>query len=284
MVTHGAASNPFFSPIENGAKQAAKDFNMDFSYEAPQDGSPTEEAQLIKAAIAKKPDGLIVTDPNEKAIDPAIQQAVKAGIPVVIFNAGEDVYQELGAIGFVGQSEELAGQQAGQKMADAGVTHLLCVIQQPLNVLYTRCNAAKASMEKAGGQSTQLVVDGNDPTSSQRQIAAALSQDSSIDGILTLGEIGFQPAMAAIKQQSAEGKVKIGTFDMSDDDLAGVKDGSVLFVVDQQQYLQGYEPMAMIAQYARYKLAPLNPYVTGPSFVTKDNVESVEALIKQGIR
>jgi simple sugar transport system substrate-binding protein len=225
-----------------------------------------------------------VTDPNEKAIDPAIQQAVKAGIPVVIFNAGEDVYQKLGAIGFVGQSEELAGQQAGQKMVEGGVTHLLCVIQQPLNVLYTRCNAAKASMEKAGGQSTQLVVDGNDPTSSQRQIAAALSQDSSIDGILTLGEIGFQPAMAAIKQQNAQGKVKIGTFDMSDDDLAGVKDGSVLFVVDQQQYLQGYEPVAMIAQYARYRLAPLNPYVTGPSFVTKDNVESVEALIKQGIR
>jgi simple sugar transport system substrate-binding protein len=284
MITHGAASNPFFSPIENGAEQAAKDMDASFSYEAPQDGSEVEEAQLIQAAIAKHPDAIVVTDPDPAAEDGNIQKAMKAGIAVVIFNAGVEEYQKFGAVGFVGQDESLAGQQAGTHMAQAGVKHLLCIIQQPIQTLYQRCNGAKQTMAAAGGTVTQLVVDGNDPTTSQQQIAAALNRNKSLDGVLTLGEIGFDPAMAALKQLGETSKVKVGTFDMSTDDLADVSNGSVLFVVDQQEYLQGYYPVQIAAQYVRYKLRPLTEIVTGPDFITKSNVQDVQGLIKQGIR
>jgi simple sugar transport system substrate-binding protein len=284
MITHGAASNPFWAPIENGAEQAAKDLDVKFSYEAPQDGSAVEETQMIQAAIAKKPDAIIVTDPVPQAEDPTIQKAIKDGIPVVIFNAGLSEYQKFGAVAYVGQDETLAGQEAGTHMAQAGVKHLLCVIQQPVTTLYQRCNGAETTMKAAGGSVKQLVVDGNDPSNAQQQIAAALTQDKSLDGVLTLGEIGFQPAMAALKSAGASGRVKIGTFDMSTDDLADVQNGSVLFVVDQQEYLQGYYPVMAAAQYVRYKLRPLTPLVTGPDFVTKDNVADVQNLIKQGIR
>jgi simple sugar transport system substrate-binding protein len=284
MITHGAASNPFWAPIENGAQQAAKDLNVKFSYEAPQDGSAVEQSQLIQAAIAKKPDAIIVTDPAPQAEDGNIQKAIKAGIPVVIFNAGLSEYTKFGAVAYVGQDESLAGQQAGTHMAQAGVKHLLCVIQQPVTTLYDRCNGAQTTMKAAGGSVKQLVVDGNNPSGAQQQIAAALSQDKSLDGVLTLGEIGFQPAAAALKTAGAAGRVKIGTFDMSTDDLAGLKNGSVLFVVDQQEYLQGYYPVLTAAQYVRYQLRPLTPLVTGPDFITKGNVADVQDLIKQGIR
>jgi simple sugar transport system substrate-binding protein len=284
MITHGAASNPFWAPIENGAEQAAKDLDVKFSYEAPQDGSAVEQTQLIQAAIAKKPDAIIVTDPAPTAEDPTIQKAIKAGIPVVIFNAGLSEYTKFGAVAYVGQDETLAGQQAGTHMAQAGVKHLLCVIQQPVTTLYDRCNGAQVTMKAAGGSVKQLVVDGNNPSAAQQQIAAALTQDKTLDGVLTLGEIGFQPAMAGIKTAGAASRVKIGTFDMSTDDLAGLTNGSVLFVVDQQEYLQGYYPVLTAAQYVRYKLRPLTPLVTGPDFITKDNVADVQGLIKQGIR
>lgn len=284
MITHGAASNPFWAPIENGGEQAAKDMDVSFSYEAPADGSPTEEAQMIQAGIAKHPAAMVITDPEPSAEDGEISKAIQAGIPVVLFNAGAANYKQLGAIGFVGQDETLAGEQAGQRMAAAGVKHLLCVIQQPVSTLYQRCNGAKSTMQQAGGTVTQLSVDGNDPTDAQQQIAAALQHNKSLDGVLTLGEIGFDPAMAALKQLGDTGKIKIGTFDMATDDLADVSSGSVLFVVDQQEYLQGYYPVMMAAQYVRYKLKPLTQIVTGPDFITKSNVQSVQGLIKQGIR
>jgi simple sugar transport system substrate-binding protein len=285
MVTHGAASNPFFNPIKNGADAAAKALNVNFDYQSPQDGSEVEEARLIKAAIAKKPDALIVTIPNPDAESSAIKAAVDAGIPVFAFNAGVDVYQKLGVINFVGQSEKLAGQEAGKQMAKAGVKKLLCVIQQQgITDLYTRCNGAKETMGDAGGEVVQLAVDGNDPTSSQRQIAAALTADPSVDGILTLGTIGFDPAYKALGELKKYGDVKIGTFDLSSSALDAVKAGNALFVVDQQQYLQGYMPVQFAAQYVRYGLAPIGQILTGPAFVTKDNVDQVAKLVKDGIR
>ena len=48
-------------------------------------------AKLIDAAVASKPDGLVVSIP-EPGIAPAIRRAVKAGIPVVSINSGSDVY------------------------------------------------------------------------------------------------------------------------------------------------------------------------------------------------
>ena len=53
--------------------------------------------------------------------------------------------------------------------------------------------------------------------------------------------------------------------------LTAVRDGDMLFAVDQQPYLQGFLPVILLAQQARYQVFPgrgeLIP--TGPQFVTK---------------
>ena len=52
--------------------------------------------------------------------------------------------------------------------------------------------------------------------------------------------------------------------------LEAVRDGRMLFAVDQQPYLQGYLPVMLLAERARYGVFPrageLIP--TGPQFVT----------------
>ena len=53
----------------------------------------------------------------------------------------------------------------------------------------------------------------------------------------------------------------------------------MLFAIDQQQFLQGYLPVVFLTYYNLYGLIPGGgqPVLTGPGFVTKDNVATVQA-------
>ena len=69
-------------------------------------------------------------------------------------------------------------------------------------------------------------------------IQAKLTEDKSIDTVLTLGA---QFALDAVKAVEASGSAaKIGTFDTNKELVAAIKDGKVGFAIDQQPYLQGY--------------------------------------------
>lgn len=113
VVTHGQASDPFWSVVQNGVNQAAKDMGVKVEYTAPDTFDMVEMSQLIDAAVATEPDGLVVSVPDADALRDSIQGAVDAGIPVVSMNAGVDVYEKLGLLTHVGQTEFEAGRGRG---------------------------------------------------------------------------------------------------------------------------------------------------------------------------
>jgi simple sugar transport system substrate-binding protein len=78
----------------------------------------------------------------------------------------------------------------------------------------------------------------------------------------------------------------IGAFDLGPDVLQAVKAGALLFAIDQQAYLQGYLPIVLLTERARYGLFPAQGDViaTGPNFVTKDEVDRVIELSRRSIR
>src|SRR5204863_5214911 len=83
VVTHGQASDPFWSVVANGVKAAAQDEGVTVNYNAPPTFDMVAMSHLIDAAVASKPDGLIVSIPDSAALGPSIKKAVSAGIPVI---------------------------------------------------------------------------------------------------------------------------------------------------------------------------------------------------------
>ena len=151
MVTHQAPGDTFWDRIRKGAEAAAAKDGVDLQY--TNDPDATKQAQLIQAAIDKKPDGIAVTDPNTGAIGDAIKKAVAAGIPVSMFNAGGPDALGLGAIGYFGQSESDAGVAVGKRAADDGAKHILCVIQeQGQSQLEARCDGVTEGAAGAEGR------------------------------------------------------------------------------------------------------------------------------------
>ncbi|HLY28460.1 MAG TPA: sugar ABC transporter substrate-binding protein [Aggregatilineales bacterium] len=284
VVVHGQAADPFWSVFKKGVDQAGKDLGVTVTYNAPATFDMPAMAKLIDAAVAAKVDGLVVSIPDADALGPSIKKAVAAGIPVISVNSGSDKSQALGTIAHIGQEEYDAGFGAGQKYADAGVKNALCVIHEQGNAgLEARCQGFSDALKKANAKVANLAVDLKDPTGVQQKLSAALTADSTIDGVLLLGPSVIDPAVKAFG--SNLGKIKLATFDLSPTALDQIAAGNMLFAIDQQQYTQGYLAIVYMSLYLNNLDTPGSFKVaTGPGFVTKDNVDKVKALVAAGTR
>jgi simple sugar transport system substrate-binding protein len=282
VVTHGQVSDSFWLVVKNGVEQAAKDTGSDVDYRSPEKFDMVAMAQLIDAAVASKPDGLVVSIPDADALGKSIEAAVKAGIPVISMNSGSDVSKKLGCLMHVGQEEYVAGKGAGERMKAEGVTKAVCINQEVGNAgLDAR---AKGFKDGLGGDVEILAV-GMDFTQSRNAFSGYLQKNPDIEGILALGPTAAEPALQALEQAGKAGKVKFGTFDLSPTVLQALEKKEMEFAIDQQQFLQGYLPVVFLANYVKYGLlVATNSIPTGPGFVTPDNAKQVIDLSKKGIR
>jgi len=281
MVTHSDEGS-FWSVVKKGAQQAAKDEGVKLIW-SPSNNDPQKEAQLIDAAVSQKVDGLAVSVPNASAIKDSLAKAKAAGIPIITLNSGADDFKQLGALTHVGQTETIAGRAAGQKLKAAGVKKVLCVIHEQNNIgLQQRCDGVKQGF---GGSVTNLQVKGTaDIATTQTEIKSKLQADKSYDGVIALNPDIAAAAKTAISGASSD--AKLATFDLSPAVLKDIASGDVLFAVDQQQYLQGYLPVVFLKLYRQNAntVGGGQPVLTGPGFVEKSNVATVQKLTEAGTR
>jgi simple sugar transport system substrate-binding protein len=281
MVTHSDEGS-FWSVVKKGAQQAAKDEGVQLIW-SPSNNDPQKQAQLIAAAISQKVDGLAVSVPNYDAIKGELQKAKAAGIPIVTLNSGLDQFKQIGAITHVGQTETIAGQAAGAKLKAAGLKKVLCVIHEQNNIgLQQRCQGVKQGF---GGTVENTNVKGTaDLATTQTEIKSKLQADKSIDAVMALNPDIGDTAVTAVK--GAGSSAKVATFDLSPKVLTDIKDGSVMFAVDQQQYLQGYLPIVFLKLFKTNAntVGGGQPVLTGPGFVEKANVATVTKLADAGTR
>jgi simple sugar transport system substrate-binding protein len=280
VVTHGGAGDAFWSIVKAGAEQGGKDMGDKVTYESS--GDPNTQSQLIDAAVNQKPDGLVVSMANPEGVRAAVKRAVAAGIPVITINAGEAQSKAYGALTHIGSDEGVAGQAVGSELKKDGVKNVICVIHEAGNVsLEQRCAGVKQTL---GGKIVNLQVDNNNLPGAQQIIQAKLQQDTSIDGVVTLGAQVASVAEKAIA--SSNSKAKLATFDLNADVAKAVVAGKMLFAVDQQPYLQGYLAVVMLTQYKSNLnvLGGGQPVLTGPTLVTKQNAAAIEKLAAGGTR
>ncbi|NJN36166.1 MAG: substrate-binding domain-containing protein, partial [Nitrospiraceae bacterium] len=114
-VIGGMNSDQFWNKIKKGVDDArliveANGGKVEYLRMQSYDNFAADSADIIRVAISQNPDGIAVPDWVYESQDPAIQEAIAAGIKVILFNAGTiDKARELGAINYVGSDEYIAG-------------------------------------------------------------------------------------------------------------------------------------------------------------------------------
>ncbi len=286
VITHGSPTSKFWAVVKNGVEDAAKDMRVQVEYHSPDTFDLDAMATMINDAVASQPDGIAVTIPNADALRGPILNAIDHDIPVVSFNSGSGVAEELGVLGHFGQSEYTAGNAAGTALLKNGAHNGLCIIQEADNTaLQVRCQGFADALSAANAKVTNLVVEADDPAQAQQMIADALDKDSSIDTILALGPSVGEPALAVLRDKGLVGKVQLAAFDLSPTMLEAVENGEMLFLVDQQPYLQGYLPVMYLALH-KYNLSEpaVKITLTGPDIITKENAAQVLQYSNQSLR
>jgi simple sugar transport system substrate-binding protein len=302
VITHGD-NGSFWSVVYKGAKNAAADYGCHLSevYGSQQQGQaePDDQAEnaQITNAINQHVDGLVVSDHDPSLMNPTLVKAAKAGIPVVLTNAGCDNTDiaASNALTCVGQPEVLAGQSSGQRFKQLGATNVLCVIHQSGQNLLDRCNGIaqglgvgstckSGSAPSKGPACTQLTLStpnaASNPQQAVGQVTSYLQAHPGINAVMTLNN-----AIATAVVNTHPNNVKIATFDPNPEVFNDINNGSLSFVVDQQQYLQGYLPIIILYLYKKHEgntVGGGTSVPTGPLLVDKTNVSKVKAAIAAG--
>lgn len=294
-VIGGMPADPFWGVVKAGAEAAAHAVEAaggSVTWLGPKnyDNLGPDAGKLVDDAVSAGAQAIVVPDWVPDAENEAIKRAVDAGIPVIHYNAGGlEQANKTGALTYIGADDYVAGVAGGEYFAKAGFKNVLCVNTVPGSANQeARCKGVSDGAKKNGAKSSQLPLPSSNfgnPTAVANAIKAALSKDSSIDGVVTIGVQDADSASSAIEQAGLTGKVQLGTFDLSESQLNRIKDGTQLFAIDQQPWLQGYLATSSAWQYAQYGILPASkPLLTGPSLVTKDNVEVVITGVANGVR
>ncbi|QBE49012.1 substrate-binding domain-containing protein [Leucobacter triazinivorans] len=273
LVTHAAPGDTFWDTIRAGAEDAADKNNVDLLYSSDPDGA--RQAQLVQQAVDQGVDGIVVTLAKADAMSGEVKKAVEAGIPVFSINAGEEQFKEMGVLAHFGQNEFIAGQAAGEQFNEAGLSKVVCVIQEQGHVgLESRCEGLADTFS---GSSEVLYVQGTDMTNVASTITSKLQTNSDIDGVLTLGAPFALTAQDAIAD--AGSSAVLATTDLNADVYNAINDGSILFGIDQQPFLQGYSSVEAVRLFNQggYVLGGGQAVLTGPAVVNADNADSVSA-------
>lgn len=309
LISHAPDSDSWWNTIKNAVKQAGEDYGVTVDYRNPPNGDLADMARLIEQAAAQGYDGVITTIADYNVLQGALKKVTDKKIPLITINSGTPEQSEkLGAIMHVGQPEYEAGKGAGARAKAAGIQSFLCVNHYATNpASFERC---RGFAEAIGADFKKSTLDaGDDPTGIESKVSAYLRQNAGTQAVLTLGPTSAHPTLKALEKGGQKGKLWFATFDLSDEIGRAIKDGSIQFAIDQQPYLQGYVPVAVMAtmksmnstdlkavadavksnakakaRFDEYGLAPAygaRHIGSGPGFVTKDTLPKVEKYAGQ---
>lgn len=283
---------PFWKILYSGAAQAAKDLDVQLDWAYPDKFTVGNYNQKLQQIIASKPDGIVIMDIEAGQV--AIAKQAKASGIVVVANPSppkgqleirpaDDPY-----VNRIGAAEYAGGQALGKLLLSKGLkSAALCVIQENGNdSLVQRCNGVKDALKAVNVTMDVQFTPNNDGSSSAAKtlVSNYLRAHPETGAVVTLGGLLNVGSTQAINELKVQDKVMAAGFDLDPDTLAAIKQGRLVAVVDQQPWWRGYMSVLALVHYKRYGLSQANYFLTGPSLVTKDNVDQILALSAKNIR
>ena len=293
-VIAGSEQDGFFNLIKKGVDDAtlvvqANGGKVNYMRTKNYDNFGPDLVGLINTAVSQGVQGIAIPIWVPDAEIPALQEAAKKGIKIMMYNAGAEHREAVSGMNYFGSDEYVAGVAGGEYLAKNGAKKIICHIQVPGAVnLEARCKGVKEGAEKYGATVTNLPLPANldqNATGTAEAIKAELVKDPTIDGVITLAAWASDAAASAIEQAGVGDKVKLGTFDMSPAVLDRIKTGTQTMAIDQQPYLQGFLATSMLAANIDFGTdIPTQPILTGPAIVDASNIDLALSGVQKGAR
>ncbi|TPK63606.1 sugar ABC transporter substrate-binding protein [Mesorhizobium sp. B2-4-19] len=271
---------PFFVHMLNEIKAEAQAQGVNLT-ESDGQNSATKQTADIEAALVQKVNAIVISPLDVNALAPAIEEAVKAGVPVVTIDRRVDGVQ--GILAHVGADNVKGGEAEAQAMVAAfpngaklfhlqgqpgagpaidrnkGVHNVLDPLKDKYHIIFEQtANFARAealSVTEAG-----------------------LAANGKPDAIICAND---DMALGALEACAARNftDVKIYGFDALPEALVAVRDGKLAGTVEQFPGQQSRTAVQIAVAYAKNKTEPKEKLVLlTPIVIGKDNLDKAERL------
>ena len=291
VVVHGGIADPFCKVCEKGALDAGALYpDLKVTYTGPAEFKLEEFMAFIEAALASNPDALVCTLTAPEAMDESLRAAIAKGLPVVAINAPDarDPEARIPVLTYVGEDPYFIGVQAALETLKRFT---------PKRAIFANHHPGATNIEARGrGYMDTLKAKGviveplditDDAVKGAEMVAAYLKAHPETDAIFCSNTLRTETIIPRLEADGIKVgvDVKIAQMDCSSKILEYIKEGKIMFTMDQQQYLQGYLGVVFAYLNAKYGYTPPPaPVSTGPAVITADNIPSLEDLVKEGYR
>jgi simple sugar transport system substrate-binding protein len=288
-VTHGESGNVFWAIYRNGLRDGGKTYGVEVKDLPLEQFAVAGYVDLLNQAITAKPDGIFCSILDQNAVDGPLRRAIESGIPVIAVNVPDtrELSERIPYLFYVGGDEEAGGRLTAQRQLQEGsIKHAACIIHEPGHTgLEARCRGYDAELT-GGGAKVDKLPSTKDATQATEQIKSYLQKNSDVDAIFGVGPQPATFALQALDELGKKGEVMVSAYDMTEELLTEIDGGNLVSTIDQQQYLQGYEPVHWLRQHIEhgFVMAPGVDMLTGPALVDKSNAGQVAEGVKAGFR
>jgi ribose transport system substrate-binding protein len=273
MIPKGV--NPYYEPCFDGFKDASYKYNINAEMLSPPKFELAMQIQVIEDCIEQKVDGIAISALHDTGLMMAIDEAVKAGIKVITFDAPAPSTK---ASCYIGTDNYKAGYEAGKKIALylKNQSGDIVILQGGIDAanLKLRTNGFKqAILDLAPG----LKVAGIEDTKSDYALAInkteyILKSYPQLKAII--GVSAYEaPAAALVLKDQKRSDIIIAGFDDLQDTLNGIREGFIQFTIVQSTYKMGWQSVELLLNLVNDK--PIQKIIdTGIIIVDKSNVNS----------
>ncbi len=270
--------HPFYEPCIQGFQDAGKKLGVNIEIESPPKLDIALQVKVIEDLIARGVDGIAISAVDNKGLVAVIDEAIRAGITVICFDADAPGTNRAT---YIGTNNEEAGITAANYMFELmGNTGNLAILQGGLT---PNLNQRQEGFRKAAENSDVKIIAFEDYQADFAlgvdKTEALLETYPNLNGIFGVEAYGAPCAATVLKEQGRAGEIIVGGFDDLAETITGIKDGTVQFCLVQKAYKMGWVSVEILLDLMAGKKVPTS-IDTGVIIVTKENVETYMAQVK----
>jgi ribose transport system substrate-binding protein len=280
-------SLPYWETAIAGFKAAAAQDNVTAKIAGPDTYDPQGELAEFQKVVAAKPAGILVSVSDAAVMQPGIDAAVSAGIPVITIDSDAAASHRLYFIGTNNlEAGRLGGRRIIAKLGGKGNVVFFTLAGQP-NTEERLKGFKDAFAMQSGINITEVIDIKGDASVAFDRTQALLAQTGTkkIDAFVCLDSASGKLAADAIKRTGDTSR-ELVAWDVNPDTLQSIKDGVIDATIVQKPFTMGYvglkaldeifhdPPAQLNKDYGVDAFAPYPVFVdTGTSLVDKSNVD-----------
>ena len=272
FVNH-VTTNPFFTPTQYGAADACKLLGCSYQWTGSENSNVSQMVNALNTAVTSGAQGIAIALIDLHAFNAPVEAALKAGIPVVAYNADEPT---AGRLSYIGQDLLVSGQQMGQHIAQlvpSGDVALFIATPGAANI-QPRIDGALQTLKSHSSIKTHVITTGAAVPAELTVINAYAVGHPTTKGLFAVDAGSTQGCAQTIQKLGLAKKgVKGGGYDLTPITEQLLAAGDIQFTIDQQPYLQGFLPIVQLYMYnASQGLSGIADVDTGLKFLDKTTV------------